>query len=198
MTPGTSTPGRSAAAPGGARARRMVIAIALVVAAPVLLSYGFYYFMPPASFTNYGELLPTQAFPGVAGARLDGKPFDLGALKGQWTVLIPAPSACDDACAKVLYATRQARAIQGKNSDRVVRVWMASGDGRPAAALLAEHPDLVVTRVPAEAAGSLPKSGQAIFLIDPIGNQVLAWPRDPDIKAMARDLGRLLKASRIG
>jgi hypothetical protein len=27
---------------------------------------------------------------------------------------------------------------------------------------------------------------------------VLAYPRDPDIKAMARDITRLLRASRIG
>jgi hypothetical protein len=34
--------------------------------------------------------------------------------------------------------------------------------------------------------------------MDPLGNQVLAWPRPPDPKALAKDLGRLLKASRIG
>jgi hypothetical protein len=35
-------------------------------------------------------------------------------------------------------------------------------------------------------------------LIDPLGNWVLAWPADPDIKALAKDLGRVLRASRIG
>ena len=36
------------------------------------------------------------------------------------------------------------------------------------------------------------------LLIDPLGNQVLRY-RDPvDIKGLARDLARLLKASRIG
>ena len=37
-----------------------------------------------------------------------------------------------------------------------------------------------------------------IYLFDPLGNLVLAYSRDPDIKALAKDLTRLLTASRIG
>ena len=37
---------------------------------------------------------------------------------------------------------------------------------------------------------------RARVLVDPAGHQVLAWPRDPDIKALSRDLSRLLRASR--
>ena len=48
------------------------------------------------------------------------------------------------------------------------------------------------------AVAALPKGEDAIYLVDPLGNQVLAWPRDPDIKALARDLTRVLEASRIG
>jgi hypothetical protein len=39
---------------------------------------------------------------------------------------------------------------------------------------------------------------QAIYLVDPIGNQVLAWPAEPDIKALANDITKLLRASQIG
>jgi hypothetical protein len=35
-------------------------------------------------------------------------------------------------------------------------------------------------------------------LVDPRGNLVLSWPADPDIKRMAADLARLLRASSIG
>jgi hypothetical protein len=186
-------------APGGARARRTLVLIAIVVAAPVVLSYAIYHFAPPGRFTNYGELLATQPFPALRGTRVaDGGAFELASLRGQWVLLVTAPAACDDACTKALYATRQARTIQGRDSDRVVRVWLASGDGRVPRNLAAEHPDLVVVRVAPETAATLPKGAEAIHLVDPIGNQVLAWPRDPDIKAMAKDVGRLLKASRIG
>jgi hypothetical protein len=183
--------------PGSNRGRRTVIAIAVIVAAPVLLSYGFYHYFPRDRFTNYGELLPTTVFPGVAGTRLEGTPFDLASLRGRWVLVVAAPAACDDACAKALYATRQARTIQGRESERVVRVLLASGDGAPDAALLAQHPDLVVVRVAAGVA-ALPRGPGALHLVDPLGHQVLAWPGDPDIKAMAKDISRLLKASRIG
>jgi hypothetical protein len=178
--------------------RRTVIAIAVIVAAPVLLSYAFYNYFPRARFTNYGELLPTTTFPAVSGARADGAPFDLAGLRGRWIVLVAAPAACDEACAKALYATRQARTIQGKESERVVRVWLAGGEGAPDAALLAQHPDLVVVRVAPAAGAALPRGERSIYLVDPLGHQVLAWPGDPDIKMLAKDIGRLLRASRIG
>lgn len=180
------------------RGRGTVIAIAVIVAAPVLLSYAFYHLFPRDQFTNYGELLPTTVFPAVTGVRADGSAFELAGLRGRWVLLLAAPAACDEACAKALYATRQARTIQGRESDRVVRVWLAGGEGAPDGALLAQHPDLVVARVGAATAAVLPRGGGAIHLVDPLGHQVLAWPHDPDIKAMAKDIGRLLKASRIG
>ncbi|HET8876069.1 MAG TPA: hypothetical protein VFO53_07055 [Casimicrobiaceae bacterium] len=77
-----------------------------------------------------------------------------------------------------------------------MRVWLVSGDPAPPAALLAEHPDLTAVRVAAPPA--LPRGAARIYLVDPLGNFVLAWPSKPDIKAMARDLGRLLRASSIG
>ena len=40
--------------------------------------------------------------------------------------------------------------------------------------------------------------GQNIFLLDPLGNVVLRYSDDPDIKRLAQDLSRLLRASRIG
>ena len=43
-----------------------------------------------------------------------------------------------------------------------------------------------------------PEGTERIYLVDPLGNYVLAWPTKPDIKAMAKDLARLLRASAIG
>ena len=37
-----------------------------------------------------------------------------------------------------------------------------------------------------------------LYLLDPLGNLVLRYPADPDIKRLAKDLERLLRASRIG
>ncbi len=37
-----------------------------------------------------------------------------------------------------------------------------------------------------------------IYLVDPLGNLMMRFPRDPDPSRMVKDLQRLLKASRIG
>lgn len=177
------------------RNRRTLILLALVTAAPVIASYSAYYLWPRERQVNYGLLLPTAPAPEVPAMR-DGKPFTLADLRGKWVLLMAGDAACDASCAKALYATRQARTIQGREMERVVRVWLVP-DGVPSAALLAEHPDLVVATAPA-GLSRFPAGPERIYLLDPLGNQVLAYPRDPDIKAMARDLGRLLRASRIG
>ena len=185
--------------PGATRkARRTLIMIATAVIAPVALSYFFYYLAPRAAFTNYGELLPTASLPDLTGTTIDGQPFRLASLRGKWTILVPAGGACDAACGETLYATRQARTMQGKDMDRVARAWIVTDDAVPAPERLAEHPGMLVARMAASEVAKLPKGGNAVVLVDPLGNQVLAWPRGPDPKALAKDLGRLLKASRIG
>ena len=88
------------------------------------------------------------------------------------------------------YASRQARTIQNAERERVARVWLVTDDPSPAAALLAEHPDLAVARVPPRRSPALPEGADRIYLIDPLGNFVLAWPSKPDIKAMAQGSAR--------
>ena len=109
-----------------------------------------------------------------------------------------AGGACDGVCARQLYATRQARTIQGRERERIRRIWLVTDAAHPRAELLVEHPDLVFARTTPTEAARLPRGAQALDLIDPLANLVLAWPAEPDIKAMANDLARLLKASRIG
>ena len=188
------------AAPTGAKpsGRRTLIVLALVTMAPILASYGAYYLFPRDAQANYGELLPTRPAPEIAGAALDGAPFRVAGLSGKWVLALAAGGACDAACQQQLYATRQARAIQGKSMDRVVRVWLVTDDAPPPPALLAQHPDVVAARVAPDALAAWGRGGDRIYVVDPLGNLVLAFPRDPDVKAMAKDLTRLLKASRIG
>ena len=88
--------------------------------------------------------------------------------------------------------------MQGKDRERIVRALLLVGAAPASPALLAEHPDLIVVRVAANALDSLPGSPGALFLIDPLGNLVLRYPEDPDIRGIANDVARLLKASQIG
>jgi cytochrome oxidase Cu insertion factor (SCO1/SenC/PrrC family) len=180
------------------RARRTLLLIAAVGVAPVVASYAAYYFWPRETQVNYGALLPTRPAPDIEGARGDGRPFKLTDLRGKWVLVIAAAGACGAACDRMLYATRQARTIQGREMDRVVRLWLVTDEAPLPPALATQHPDLDVVRVTPQIAAHLPSEGTRIYLIDPRSNLVLAWPADPDIKALAKDLERLLRASQIG
>jgi hypothetical protein len=180
------------------RGRRTLLLLAAVALAPVVASYSAYYLFPRDKKANYGELLPTEPARPIAGTRGDGTPFALAQLKGKWVLAVAASADCGVPCRQALYAMRQARTMQGREMDRVQRVWLVTDDAAPAVSLLAEHPDLLVARVPAEALSRLPAGPDRIYLIDPLGNLVLAFPLEPDIKRTAKDIERLLRASRIG
>ncbi len=180
------------------KGRRTMLLIALIAAAPAVVSYTVYYFFPPDKRANYGELLPTAPVPAIAAKAADGTPFVLSALAGKWVLALAAPSACAAGCVQALFATRQARTIQNKEMERVVRMWFVTDDGPIDAALLAQHPELIVVRSDPATWARFDVGTERIVLLDPLQNRVLAFPRDPDIKAMAKDVSRLLKASRIG
>ena len=181
-----------------ARGRRTLLLITAVAIAPVLVSYAIYYFFPRDAAINYGTLLPAATAPAIEGTAADGAPFRLGDVKGRWVLVSASDGACDSACERTLHATRQARTMQGKEQDRIVRVWLYAGNAPPPRELVAQHPGLVVVRVPAASLAELPGADRRVWLVDPLGNFVLAYPADPDIKGVAKDLARLLRASRIG
>lgn len=187
--------GADAAGASLRRSRRTLWLILAVCTAPVVASFSAYYLFPGRSASNYGELLPTQRAPQLQGETADGKAWSLADEEGRWVIVIASRPACDRACEGRLYATRQARLLQGREQERVRRVWLVRdglSDAPP------NHPDLRVIRADAASVDRLPRGESMIYLVDPLGNQVIAWPDMPDIRGMGRDLARLLKASRIG
>jgi cytochrome oxidase Cu insertion factor (SCO1/SenC/PrrC family) len=180
------------------RGRRTLLLLLAIAIAPVAASYVTYYFFPRATQANHGTLLPIAPAPALAGTHADGTAFALGDLRGRWVLLVADASRCDASCERKLYATRQARTMQGREQERIVRLWLVTDDGAPEPATLARHPHLVVARVPPAAPQALPRGGGAIYLIDPLGNLVLAYDDNADIKGIAKDLQRVLRASGIG
>ena len=191
-------PPQVTAASTRARTRRRLLLLAGIALAPVVLSYLAYYFGPREARVNYGTLLATRPVEPISGKLLTGAPFSLADLRGRWVVLYAGSGRCADPCVAALYASRQARTIQNAERERIRRVYLVVDDGSPPTALVAEHPDLTVAHVPPDSVAELPQGIDRIYLIDPLGNYVLAWPSKPDIKAMAKDIARLLRASSIG
>src|SRR5215510_3309933 len=117
--------------------RRSRAALWLVVAlavAPVVASYLLYYFWPPSRTVNYGELIEPRPLPDVPLALADGSPFRLSQLKGKWILVSVDSGRCDAGCDRKLLFMRQLRLTQGKEMERVERVWLIADD----AALRAE------------------------------------------------------------
>ena len=171
---------------------KMILLVALVCAAPFFSAWVAYYLIKPAGGLSYGQLLETRPLAPPAMS-----PADAERWGGKWRLIMATPDDCAAECREALHATRQARTMLGRERERLVRVVIASRGLEPA--LLAEHPDLIVLSAPATA----PESWQTllqrgIFLVDPLGNQVIRWPKNPDIKKLNQDLARLLRASRIG
>jgi cytochrome oxidase Cu insertion factor (SCO1/SenC/PrrC family) len=187
---------------GPARSRASLWFIIALAVAPVAASYLTYYFWPPTQQVNYGELLEPRVLPDAALALADGARFQLSSLKGRWVLAVVDEAACDAYCEKKLIYIRQLRLTQGKNMDRVERAWLVSDGAALRPGVVADYPGTWVVR----AAGSAllqafpgePAARDHIYLIDPLGNLMMRYPRDPDPQLLIKDLTRLLKASRIG
>jgi hypothetical protein len=183
-----------------ARSRLTLWLIFAVCAAPLIASYAAYYFLRPAAHVNYGELLEPRPLPAAALALADGRPFRLTELKGEWVLVTVGAAACDERCRERLVYMRQVRLAQGKEAERIERVWLLSDEGVPGAALVAEHPGLIIARDPgATILSALPAARTAadhIYVVDPLGNLMMRFPADPDPRRMLKDVARLLRHSK--
>ena len=187
----------------GNRARLKLLLIGLFFALPFLLAWAAYWFhWTPGRSGNYGKLLAPRQVPDGGLVGLDGKPFSLASLRGKWVMLQFDAAACDRYCERKLYFMRQLRVAQGKDMDRVERVWVLTDGGAPRPALMAAIDGTRVVRSSGDSvAASFPsvrRTEDHIYLIDPLGNLMLRFPRDPDPSRMLKDLQRLLKYSQIG
>jgi cytochrome oxidase Cu insertion factor (SCO1/SenC/PrrC family) len=175
--------------------------IVALTAAPVAASYLLYYFWPPGRTVNYGELIEPRPLPDPKLALAGGAPFQLSQLRGKWLLVSVDSGRCDAHCDRKLIYMRQLRLTQGKNTERVERVWLVSDDATPRNEAVSQYQGTWVVRADAGLLQRFPAQGAAsdhIYLIDPLGNLMMRFPRDPDPRLMIKDLARLLKASQIG
>lgn len=183
--------------------RRMLLLIAAVCLAPFVASFTLYYFWQPSGRLNYGELVEGVTLPaGNLALTGSGKPFDFTQLRGRWIFVTVDSGACDDYCQKKLWKMRQVRLTQGKYPERIERAWLVTDTQAVAATVLKEYEGTWVASAQDTAALKLLPYLNAqrdhIYLVDPLGNVVLRYPKDADPTRMKKDLTRLLKVSRIG
>jgi hypothetical protein len=192
----------SNAQPDPRSGRIKMLAIAALCLAPFVAALIAYYYWQPQGGMNYGELIAPRSLSDPSLRHLDQRAFRLSELRGKWILLQLDQADCAAVCQAKLYDMRQVRLAQGREMERVERVWLILDEAPLETLLMREYDGTRMLR----AAGSpllaeFPPAGGVrdhIYVIDPHGNLMLRFPKDADPRKMNKDLARLLRASRIG
>jgi len=197
------------------RGRWKLLAVLAVCAAPLIASYFTYYVIKPkGGVTNYGALIDPRQYPipAMASTTLDGKPARLEDYKGKWIMLKVGPSDCQQDCQDQLFAMRQLRTMQGKEMERIERVWLITDNQPLETMLLRVNDGTRMLRAPADVVqkwlplenGVADQASDHVYLIDPLGNLMMRFPKGAvssdveKVKRVHKDIAKLLKASAIG
>jgi hypothetical protein len=197
------------------RGRWKLLAVLAVCAAPLIASYFTYYVIKPkGGVTNYGALIDPRQYPipAMASTTLDGKPVRLEDYKGKWIMLKVGPSDCQQDCQDQLFAMRQLRTMQGKEMERIERVWLITDNAPLETMLLRVNDGTRMLRAPADVVqkwlplenGLADQASDHVYLIDPLGNLMMRFPKGAvssdveKVKRVQKDIAKLLKASAIG
>ncbi len=180
--------------PPNRRGRLALIGLAALFFVPLAVSFYLYFHTDwrPSGGAQKGELIsPPQ-------------PLPPGLPAGDWLIVHLGEGPCDEACREVLIKTRQVRLALDKDVNRVSRVFLRSAVPPIEPTLGDEHPDLLVRRAEDDEGKALlaafpdPPSSGRIYIVDPLGNLLMAYPADAPPRSILTDLERLLKLSHIG
>lgn len=215
MTSSSSSPNRS---------KLPLVLILVISLAPVVLALLAYYVpalgLKPQATTNYGALIePQRPMPDASAlplTDLDGQTFELESLRGQWVLVSAGPAACPESCVRNLFILRNSHASQGKDVERLSRVWFVLDDGDVDSKILDAYKGTHALRAnPEQLADFLTTitmdSDKSVFtpmaeddaalpmwIIDPLGNLMMEFPPDADPLKVRDDIRKLLRNSRIG
>lgn len=174
----------------------LILAICVL---PIIASTALYLLWTPTQFVNHGELVEPVPLADVSWSQSGGASFAFSELNGRWVFVSIDDAACDEHCLRKLYLMRQLRLTQGKDAERIERVWLIDDGRQPAPQTLAEYEGTQAIVLSETETLSLFQSSDHrkdyIFLIDPIGNLMMRFPRDVDPSRMKKDITKLLRVS---
>lgn len=154
--------------------------------------------------TNNGILIqPAKPLGEIAAIQADGETFTLKDLRGKWTMLYVATQGCEQDCKQTIFYMRHIWALLNKESHRVKRLLIVDESSKAQLAdFLINYPEMmVVTDVGLSLQKQLPadiSEEPVIYLVDPIGNVMMAFPQSLDAAKIFKDLKKLLKISQVG
>lgn len=185
--------------------------------APLVFALLAYYVpalgLRPVESTNYGQLIqPQRPVPSTADlplTTLEGASFDLASLHGKWILVSADEAACPESCVTKLFILRNSHASQGKNVERLARVWFLTDDAAiPEQVMIAYKGTNMLRADPEKLVAFLaPKATPAereaalkapMWIIDPLGNLMMEFPANADPISVRDDIRKLIRNSRVG
>lgn len=170
-----------------------ILLIALLVLLPFVFARVLYHHQSwlPQHKTNRGQLLT----PPLTIQQLG---LELAATHHRWVLVLVSPGACDSECQQQLHTMQQIQRALGKDMNRLQRVLLTTAAVDPslqaglnASATISWPVDAtVLTRVLGQPA--------QWYVIDPLGNIILAYHAHLNPEAMLDDLKYLMGVSNIG
>lgn len=203
------------AGPGTSQRQRIMFLLLVVVfAAPFVVAWYLFNFTQVGhggAGGSHGQLvIPPRPLP--EAELLDpGGSQERAVLRYKWTLLYLVSGPCEQECLAALYRMRQLRLALGRQAHRVQRVLVVYGNFPPdlPAALLQEYPGQLVmagSAVDGDDPGRSfrlsetddPLAAGRLYVVDPMGNLMLAYPAGTEPGGIIDDLRRLLKYSGAG
>ncbi len=162
--------------------------------------------------TNYGTLIsPVRQFQDIAFSKLDGTDFKLSSMHGKWIMLSLGSASCQQSCQENLYKMRQIRKATPEGFARITRVFFLTDqtDIESFNLLLKDYQGMEVILSEENSSANYKdflsnfsvtgeETEDGIYIIDPLGNYMMAYPPDAEAKGILKDMERLLKISQIG
>lgn len=173
----------------------------ILLCSPVVISYALYFSGYKPDSNNYGGILPIVKMRGTGTNVVDNTIFRMKDLHGKWVLVNIDSGVCEEDCRKKMYFMRQVRLVQGKEMNRIERLWLINNDTAPNEQLLKDYEGTFFINASNSELLSLIETHAVhtkhIYLIDPLGNLMMRFPEIIDGKKMSQDLKRLLQVSQI-
>jgi len=197
------------------RRKTLLILVAVLFLGPLAIASFFYAGTSwrPVAGVAHGTLYdPVAKLPVVDLRDFTGTSLPGDSLDGLWLLVYLSQGPCEIVCQKSLYDTRQVRVLLAEK-DRRVRRFLIAGEPLPDPAYLSEyHPDLVTATAASAGSDFIQAFARdldalsdqdilqldRIYIVDPLGNLVMAYESGFDAEGLLKDLKRLLRLSRIG
>jgi SCO1/SenC len=184
----------------------------LLFGLPYLAAYYFYFNRDDMSLgeqTNYGSIInPVRQLADNELTQIDGSKIKLSSLQGKWIMFSVGSSDCKASCQDNLYKIRQIKTALAAEHKRVKKAFFLTDvkaidsfnellkDYRNMHVIIPSGSNYKDYLSPLSVDGKAIEDG--IFIIDPLGNYMMSFPKDAEAKEILKDMERLLKVSKIG